>query len=365
MKLANFTEGRNNNFNLIRMIAAYAVLVTHSFALAVGSGKSEPLQSTLGMTIGSIAVDIFFLTSGFLVTASLLNRQNTIEFVWARILRIYPALFAMHLLTILGLGLFFTTLSWHDFFSSPQFYKYLLKCITLVSGSPYELPGVFAHNPYGATINSSLWTIPYEITMYILLAATWFCLRAIPKYRLQAFKFTATAGAALSGLLVFMSYFNATEISHFIWFSFMFFTGSTFFILRNRIVLSHQAFFILLFALLLSSLNRHIFFIVYAATLAYLLFYVAYIPSGTVRKYNKLGDYSYGFYIYAFPVQQSAAALLPGISVLAMVIISSAVTLLFAVLSWHLLEQHALKLKKHYVHHTEKLLSLFPIRKST
>ncbi|EQD55913.1 Acyltransferase 3, partial [mine drainage metagenome] len=67
MRLASFIEGRNNNFNLIRMIAAYAVLVTHSFALAIGTGNAEPLQATLGMTIGSIAVDIFFLTSGFLI----------------------------------------------------------------------------------------------------------------------------------------------------------------------------------------------------------------------------------------------------------------------------------------------------------
>ncbi len=365
MKIANYTEGRNNNFNLIRMIAAYAVLVTHSFALAIGTGNAEPLQNTLGMTIGSIAVDIFFLTSGFLVTASLLTRKNTIEFVWARVLRIYPALFTMHLVTILGLGLFFTTLSWPAYFTDPVLHKYLLKCIALFTGSPYELPGVFAHNPYGATVNSSLWTIPYEITMYIILAAIWACLRAIPRYRLQAFKFTAVSGAALSGLLVFLAYFNATETNHFIWLSFMFFTGSTFFILQNRIVLSRPVFFILLSALLLASLNRHAFFIVYAATLAYLLFYVAYIPSGIVRKYNRLGDYSYGFYIYAFPVQQSTAALLPGVSVLAMVIISSAVTLLFAMLSWHFLEKHALRLKGHCVNHTKRLLSSFPTSKST
>ncbi|WP_298207271.1 acyltransferase [Ferrovum sp.] len=365
MRLASFIEGRNNNFNLIRMIAAYAVLVTHSFALVIGTGNAEPLQATLGMTIGSIAVDIFFLTSGFLVTASLLTRQSTIEFVWARVLRIYPALFAMHLLAIFGLGLFFTTLSWPSYFADPLLYKYLLKCLTLFSGSPYELPGVFSHNPYGDSINSSLWTIPYEIAMYTILSAIWVSLRAMPQYRQQAFNFVAVSGASLSGILIFLSYFNATAINHFIWLFFLFFTGSTFFILRNRIVLSHSIFFILLFVLLLASLNRHAFFIIYAATLAYILFYVAYIPSGMVRKYNKLGDYSYGFYIYAFPVQQSIAALLPGVSVLTMVIISSAVTLLLAVLSWHFLEKHALDLKGHYVNHTKKLLSFFPTSKST
>jgi peptidoglycan/LPS O-acetylase OafA/YrhL len=61
MQLSNFTEGKNNNFNLIRIFAALAVLVTHSFALAIGASDAEPFHKSLGMTIGTIAVDIFLL----------------------------------------------------------------------------------------------------------------------------------------------------------------------------------------------------------------------------------------------------------------------------------------------------------------
>ncbi len=103
MRLSNFTDGRDNNFSLIRIIAAFAVLITHSFALAIGTGEAEPFQKFLGMTMGTIAVDIFFITSGFLVTSSLLTRQSVIEFVWARVLRIYPALLVMLCLTVFGL----------------------------------------------------------------------------------------------------------------------------------------------------------------------------------------------------------------------------------------------------------------------
>lgn len=59
MRISDFTQGRNNNFNLIRVLAAYAVLVTHSFALAIGTPDAEPFRETLGMTMGSIAVDVF------------------------------------------------------------------------------------------------------------------------------------------------------------------------------------------------------------------------------------------------------------------------------------------------------------------
>ena len=68
MYLSNCTETRDNNFNLIRIIASIAVMITHSFALALGNGEAEPFRESLGMTMGSIAVDIFFITSGFLVT---------------------------------------------------------------------------------------------------------------------------------------------------------------------------------------------------------------------------------------------------------------------------------------------------------
>src|SRR4051812_37390900 len=101
MKLSDVARGRDNNFNLIRVLAALAVLVTHSFTLALGTSDAEPFAHSLGMTPGGMAVDIFFVTSGFLVTASMLQRQNIIAFLWARALRIFPALWVMLIVTVL------------------------------------------------------------------------------------------------------------------------------------------------------------------------------------------------------------------------------------------------------------------------
>lgn len=356
MKLADFTQGRDNNFNLIRIVAAYAVLVTHSFALAIGTGDAEPFIDTLGMTIGTIAVDIFFLTSGFLVTASLLTRQNTIEFVWARILRIFPALLVMLLLTVFGLGLFFTTASWSAYLDDPQTYRYLLKCSTLFTGIVLKLPGVFEDNPLKNAVNGSLWTMPYEVKMYAALAFLWICLRITPKSRLQAFRVTVVSIAVVTGIFVILSHLGiAKESGHAMRLSFMFSTGAAFFILKERIILSKMLFCFSMIALMLSMSDKYVFFLVYMATLAYMLFFIAYVPAGVIRKYNGFGDYSYGVYIYAFPVQQSIAALLPGISVLPMLIISSIITFIFSALSWHFLEKHALKLKESYVRQTRKL----------
>lgn len=80
MLLSKFTDGRDNNLNLIRMVATLAVLVSHSFAIALGRVDAEPWRDAVGMTPGDIAVNAFFLLSGFLVTASIVNRPSLMEF---------------------------------------------------------------------------------------------------------------------------------------------------------------------------------------------------------------------------------------------------------------------------------------------
>jgi peptidoglycan/LPS O-acetylase OafA/YrhL len=67
--LEDFTSGRDNNFNLIRFWAASMVMLTHSCALSWGAGRLEPLFQTIGMTLGDMAVDIFFLRAVFWLQA--------------------------------------------------------------------------------------------------------------------------------------------------------------------------------------------------------------------------------------------------------------------------------------------------------
>jgi peptidoglycan/LPS O-acetylase OafA/YrhL len=204
LKLSNCTQSKDNNFNLIRIIAAVAVLITHSFALVNGTGDAEPFRYSLGMTIGSIAVDVFFITSGFLVSASLINRQSTVEFILARFLRIYPALLVMLFLSVFVLGVFFTSLPLSSYLLDSKTYIYLLKCSTLVAGVVYQLPGVFDKNPYQYAINGSLWTMPYEIRMYIILVFVWFASKIAKKNRLRIFELAIVAGAIISLFIILL-----------------------------------------------------------------------------------------------------------------------------------------------------------------
>jgi peptidoglycan/LPS O-acetylase OafA/YrhL len=223
----------------------------------------------------------------------------------------------------------------------------------------YELPDVFQNNPYRGAVNGSLWTMPYELRMYAILASTWLLLQMAKKTQRINLPKIIISGTALSGLFLISSKTGAIESTGpFLHLFFMFFFGASFYVLQKKIALSRPIFWAALIALLLSTLNKSAFNIAYIATLPYILFYIAYVPSGRIRKFNNFGDYSYGLYIYAFPIQQAIAALIPGASIQAMIIISSGITLIFSILSWHIIEKRALGLKARYVQKTQNFLSL-------
>ena len=309
MKLSDYAHGRDNNFNLIRLLAAVTVLISHCFPLASGSRAMEPFLTELNMSIGGMAVDIFFLTSGFLVTASLLTRQNALEFVSARILRIVPGLWMMLLLVVVFLGGTMTSLPLGQYLTSDMLIEYVLKCGTLLTGVTDYLPGVFANNPFGSMVNIPLWTLPYELDMYGLLLVTWVLVALSGRRRAALFRYAMLGFSVLGVLFLIVGYFRHGLPTKFELHStyafpslfYMFFTGAAVYVLRDRINLSGRLFGVAAFALLASALNRHVFFVVYLFTVPYLLFYLAYVPAGRIRAFNRCGDYSYGVYIYGFP----------------------------------------------------------------
>ncbi|MFZ6641490.1 acyltransferase family protein [Undibacterium sp. TC4M20W] len=343
MRLSECIVSRDNNLNLLRIVAALAVLAGHSFALLA---QPEPWGALAGMTPGSIAVDVFFIVSGMLVTGSLMNKQSVIDYVCARALRIFPALICMLLLTVFVLGPYFTSLPLTEYFSAAGTWQYLFKCASLLSGVSYVLPGVFAQNPYPNAVNGSLWTMPYEVKMYLLLLVFWCGLVLLKKKRLQILKYLIIAITLLAALLVFARHFYLQDDSQFTRLLFMFFSGASLFMLKEKLLLTRRFFYpLLLLVLVAAFISKPVFFSLYHLSIAYLVVCIAYLPAGWLRRYNSVGDYSYGVYIYAFPVQQAVAALFPSIAVWGMVIASGFVTILLAVFSWHKIEKPAMALK--------------------
>jgi peptidoglycan/LPS O-acetylase OafA/YrhL len=358
VRLSEYAVGRDNNFNLIRLLAALSVLFSHSVAVLGLPSSREFFFDHLGLSLAEMAVDVFFVTSGFLVAGSLVNRGDVVAFLWARALRIYPALWVMLILTVFALAPALTALPLADYFSSAKTHDYFVKCATLIGGVRYSLPGVFETNPLHAEFNGSLWTLPIELRLYCYLAAGWLVLAAAPAIRLRAMSIAAPIAAAAFLILIlggrlFGAPFNAADTR-----VFMFLYGTTLYLWRDKVPVRPAILVAALACLALASVNEQAFFIVYAACLAPLVLHLAYLPKGPVRAFNDWGDCSYGVYIYAFPIQQTLAFLFPGMPLIAMIVVSAAVTLGVAALSWALIERRALALKGDFAAATSRAVNL-------
>ncbi|MBD2700711.1 acyltransferase [Spirosoma sp. BT702] len=341
--LSEVNSNRNNNFNLLRLIAACAVIFCHAQPAA---GKSI---TAINYYSGFVAVDVFFITSGFLVTGSLLKRNNINFFIVSRFLRIFPGLFVCLLFSVFIIGALFTTLPLKAYLTNLQISTYLYHNLNLFSTTECSLPGVFENNHFKSCVNVSLWTLPWEIKMYIgLLILGAFRLFINALFSLRIIKVIIITIFIFSVSLTIYRYFKTNNFDNPSRFTAMFSSGALFYIYRDRIILSQSLFICLLLLLIAFLFKKDWLLIPYALSICYLVIYLAFIPKGFIRKFNKLPDYSYGVYIYGFPVQQSIAALYTTISLKEMIIYSFIITVLLASLSWHFIEKPALSLKKYF-----------------
>lgn len=321
MNIDDYAKGKDNNLNLIRFLAASLVIVTHSFGIA-GHGR-DPLIALLGLSFGSLAVNIFFVISGFLITKSWERKSDFLGFWLSRAKRIFPALWLSVLICVALIGAILTTFSLKRYFSDELTFKFIVENSTLlIRGVQTNLPGV-------GDINVPLWTLPYEMKMYVILSLIG--VTGLIKKRWLIPSITLAAFALIS--------IHYTEYARFI---FYFFAGSTLYTYRSKIVLSFQ-FFMIFFSLLIAAC-----FSVYGKTellaisVPYLIIYLAFVPSGKIRVFNKLGDYSYGIYVFGFPVQILVYNMVASGSGKNFMI-AYPLTVLIAALSWHLLEHRVLQ----------------------
>jgi peptidoglycan/LPS O-acetylase OafA/YrhL len=351
--LSDYTAGRDNNFNLVRFVAATAVLVSHGFALATGDAANEPLRRLLGLSLGDIAVGVFFVTSGFLVTGSLITKQNVKEFFLSRALRIYPGLWLAVLLSVLICGFLFSELSPREFFTHKDTWRYLATNMAMLGRESYTLPGTFANLPAAGIINGSLWSLPVEIRMYLLLGAAWiaislFCVK--PAHWLKAICFLVaviTMGVDLEYLWANASAYEAYQSPAFAELIAAFFSGAALRAYADRIPVSKSLVLAIIGLLFLSAVTSG-FLWVYKISFAYIVLYFSLVPRTRLLQFNQFGDYSYGMYIYAFVVQQIIISLHPAIHIYPFIALSLIVTMILAATSWHLIEKRALRLRKNF-----------------
>lgn len=341
MRLGDFTHGRDNNIQLLRVAAAAAVMLFHSYAFTGHMGDDPLFRATGTTNFSVIGVECFFVLSGFLVTRSWLSRPGLVAFATARALRIYPALFVAVALSIVLAGAS-SDVPWPAFLTSPVTIDYAWRN-ALAWEVRFALPGAFPNNPYPGAVNGSLWTLPVELRLYIAVA-----IAGMAGLLARADR-CAAALAALVALFAWKPEWlplqpNNAGVRDL---ALLFGLGALAYVARARVPLSLTAFAVgvALFVANPWGLGRGLWF---TLTIAYGVLVLAYHPRIQWRGYNRVGDYSYGLYVYAFPIQQTIIARVPGLTSVELFAVSFAVTLALAAISWHALERPMLALKSRF-----------------
>ena len=159
--------------NFIRFLLATLVLISHSWPLT-GYGKDPTfIYKDIELTLGTFAVSLFFGISGFLVGYSVIKRPAT-DFILNRILRILPAYVLILFVSAFMLGplIHFSeggVLNTYFNLNQDGPFAYFLHNLVMPMDVTYKINNLFETNPYSFAINGSLWTLPLEFRLYLLL----------------------------------------------------------------------------------------------------------------------------------------------------------------------------------------------------
>lgn len=343
-RLGDILDDEDNGFGVLRLVTALAVVFSHSFYLTTHVTAAEPLYWLTGFTLGQHAVHVFFAVSGLLVMASLVRTTTMAGYLWARALRVFPALLLCTVLTAFFLGPLATSLPLVSYLTSAEPYLYVLKTAGLVTGNA-PLPGVFAGNPVPGEINIPVWTLKYEVICYLVLAA----LAIAGVFRSWALTTLALASIAALYLVPQLAHGASTEggaLGSLARLGFCFSLGVLGYVLRERLRIGAVTLLLAAGAYVLSR-GTGLEYVALIALTATLAFAVASLPFSALTRWTRDTDISYGTYIYGWPIMQLFVSLFTGLSPLQLFLLTLAVLAPLAYLSWRLVEKPALELKGH------------------
>ena len=343
VSLAASYDPRRNTLDAVRVVLALVVAVSHGIVMRTGD---EPRWGN--STLGDLAVDGFFVLSGFLVTGSYqriaastghASLWTVVRFGWHRFLRIMPGFWVCLLVLALLVAPLAAVLEGRPaitpFVTDPSSLDFLVNNAALFIRQ-YGIAGLLSENPDPFVFDGALWTLVFEAMCYVLLGALGWC--GVVRRRRWVVLLLA---AALWGLLVAQSLGVDTVIGDLTTrLVLMFLLGVATYLFRERIPIG-PAWAVAAAILLVGCLAAvHDYRIVAAPALTYL---IVYLGTGLPRPVRLRTDLSYGIYIYHYPTEQllmlSSAAMLPTVTFVAL---SLAAVLLPATASWYLVEKRSL-----------------------
>ncbi|HEY3855324.1 MAG TPA: acyltransferase [Verrucomicrobiae bacterium] len=331
--LSDAVDQKRNNLNAVRLFLALTVLAYHCSPLTRGADHHQGILPYFGDT----AVDLFFLISGLLITASWQRSKSATDFLRKRVLRIYPGFIGAYAFSVAAM-IWANPAVLNKLVSLHGLSGVLTDCVTLTN---YMLrgSGVFPSNPYFGSADGSLWTIPYEFGCYLLVAIVGiFCL----------FKFRRLAIAGLIGAYVYfcISVFKNAEVTtpgrRFLTY---FLAGTCCWLWREKIPLRGTIVSASLAVMIVAAFSRPVWLLVEPICLTYACLWIGFTNPWKATSWCDHTDLSYGVYLYAFTVQQIIATTAWGRNPFVMLSVAMPATIFVAYVSWTLIEKRCLAFK--------------------
>lgn len=331
-----------NNFDLLRLVFASMVVFFHIGIL------SQVAEFGLLMNISAtFAVQAFFIVSGYLVIMSCEKSRSLTEYGKKRLFRIAPAYIFVVICAAILLSLM-STLTFSEYFSSRDFWRYIGMNLMLANFSAPSLPGVFS-GQYENAVNVSLWTIKIEVLFYACAPMIVWAVRRW-KYR-----------------KVLASIFFLSIIWMFGFYTAGMYTGNEFYLKLSKQLPGQMAFFaggawcyyatcegfrpsgwLAILGLVFYAFSGGWVYQLGAALAVTAMVSWAALSMRNMGNFGKHGDFSFGIYLYHVPIVQTVIALgyfsiFPGPALL----MTLCLILLCAILSWNFIEKPFLNHRKH------------------
>lgn len=326
----------NNCFDFLRFFFAANIVLAHLCELS----QNKSLEFLSNFSDSNIAVKGFFVISGFLVAKSYKNTPSLKEYFIKRAKRILPAYIVVLLLAVLILA-FFSSYSFSEYFTDINVYQYLGWNLVFLNFMHPCLPGLFENNLM-CVVNGALWTLKVEEGFYIVLP---FIFYAINKFKKPSFILVSLYVLSLIYWFVMDFYLNqpllAKQLPGYLVY---FVTGISLFLNFNFVLQNKNKLLIMaIFGLVVSHFSNFQIDVFYPAAFGSIVIIAAYsLPF--LNNFGKYGDFTYGLYIYHFPIIQLFRQynLFEKYNPLFMAFSVILITLFFAVLSWFFIEKRFL-----------------------
>ena len=339
--VAHFLQKNNNNLDLVRLVCAILVLCDHVSVFMVGAKTFDAVKIVFPFSsMGTMSVQTFFFISGMLVANSLFDHKNWRAYLVSRFFRIWPALLVCALVCAAAGVVAWTGDSLAGYV--PEALKWIRGTLLMQYGSK-SIQGIsFMTNQaqeFWWCINGSLWTLPHEVTMYLLLLGVWMCFNSF--IRSRAIQGCVCLILVLSPMFSQL-YGPLWEEGR--WLISMFFAGVLFALYKDKISLNYMVPSGFLICALILQTNENVYhFFAYMSVVTFLVWLAGL---SIVRKIKISKDISYGVYIYAWPIQQFLLYSFPTINYWLYLLLCILIAVLFGYLSCVLIERPSIKFGK-------------------